>query len=430
VARVILLPVGSHGDVHPFAAIGQALKRRGHDITMITAEPFRTVAESNGFEFVPMLTDQEYRDLMNHPDLWNPRRCLSVVFDRDLLAKYLPIAHRAVCSRIVPGETVLVGGTMAYVARIIHDQLGTPLVTVHLQPMSCASIADPPVHPTGSDYTWLPRPVIRLGFWAVEKWVTDRMLGPPINDFRSKLGLEPVRRILTRWAPSPRCVLGTFPDWFASLPDMGPAFHHVGFVPYDDAKARPTPPGLLRFMRDGAPPVIFSFGSAMRMGRPYFEAAVDACRRLNIRGVLLAKGGDQIPPSLPEHVFHCDYAPFSEVFPLAATIVHHGGIGTSAQALAAGVPQLIMPLAFDQADNAKRLRRLGVARVRDPKGFSGGNVAADLRIILHDASIKDAAIRVAGKRSDGTELAADRIESQINSEPVRGPYPAFVPTVS
>jgi UDP:flavonoid glycosyltransferase YjiC (YdhE family) len=323
--------------------------------------------------------------------------------------------HQAVASRVKSAETVLVGGTMAYVARTIHDQLGTPYVTVHLQPMSCCSVADPPVHPTGWNFTWLPKPITQFAYWAAEKFVTDRMLRPPINDFRASLGLPPVTRILTKWAPSPQCVLGTFPDWFAPVPDMGPTFHHVGFVPYDDAKARPTPPELLRFIHGGEPPVIFSFGSAMRKGRPYFDAAVDACKRLNIRGVLLAKGGEQIPPSLPDNVFHCDYAPFSEVFPLASIVVHHGGIGTSAQALAAGVPQLIMPMAFDQADNAKRLQILGVARVRFPKSFTGRNVAKDLQAIINDSAIKDAARRVAMKRSDGADLAADHIEAMLKS---------------
>ena len=124
-------------------------------------------------------------------------------------------------------------------------------------------------------------------------------------------------------------VIGLFPDWFGAIPDGGPAFRHAGFTFFDDAAGRPTPDHLVSFLAEGPPPVIFSFGSAMRNGRRYFEAAVEACRSLNIRGVLLGAGGEQIPSGLPPNVRHADYAPFSDVFPKAACVVHHGGMGTS-----------------------------------------------------------------------------------------------------
>src|SRR5581483_6469762 len=135
---------------------------------------------------------------------------------------------------------------------------------------------------------------------------------------RGTLKLPPVRRILTKWSPSPQRVLGLFPDWFGPIPDGGPAFRHTGFVLFDDAAGRRTPEQLASFISEGPPPVIFSFGSAMRHGRPYFEAAVEACQILNVRGVLLGADGEQIPDKLPSNVRHAAYAPFSEVFPKAA----------------------------------------------------------------------------------------------------------------
>jgi UDP:flavonoid glycosyltransferase YjiC (YdhE family) len=416
-ARIVLLPIGSHGDVHPFAAIGREMKRRGHRVTMIAAEPFCGIAAALGFDYVPTLTDGEYQSLMNHPDLWDAAKGLRVVFDEAILRKYIPIQYDLLKRAIEPGGTVVVAGTMGYSARILQETHGVPLVTVHLQPMSLCSVADPPVHPAGHDMTWLPKPLIRLAYWAAEKFQTDPMLRPAINDFRRTLHLPPVSRVLTRWASSPELVLGTFPKWFGPVPDAGPAFRHVGFVPYDDANARPTPPTLSAFLADGPPPVVFSFGSAMRTGRPYFEAAVEACTRANVRGVLLAKGGDQIPPALPANVVQFDYAPFSEVFPQAAAVVHHGGIGTTAQALWAGVPQLIMPMAFDQADNATRLRRLGLARIRFPKKFTGANVAGDLKSILADEAMKRTARDWAPKIDDGCAVACDEIERLVRQAP-------------
>ena len=411
----LLTPVGSHGDVHPFVALGKGLLARGHRVTMITAEPFRGVAERNGLTFVPTLSTDDYNALMSHPDLWHPRKGLTVIFNPELMRKTFPIAFQAIRERYEPGQTALVGGTLSYASRIAHEALGVPYATVHLQPMSCCSVTDPPVDSSGWSGTWLPSPLIRLAYWIAEKWITDPKLAPQINEFRATLNLRPVKRIITKWSPSPQWVIGLFPDWFGPIQDGGPTFRHAGFVPFDDAGGRPTPPEVLAFIKVGPPPVIFSFGSAMRAGRPYFEAAVEACTTLGIRGILLAKGGDQIPPSLPANVIHAEYAPFSEVFPLAACVVHHGGIGTSAQAMQAGVPQLVMPLAFDQADNAARMKRLGVVKTLFPKRFTGKNVAKVLNAILNDreqtAMAKDVSQRTDG--FDGLTKACGYVEALI-----------------
>jgi rhamnosyltransferase subunit B len=390
-AHFLLLPVGSHGDIHPFVGVGAGLRARGHRVTMITAEPYRGLAERHGFEFVPTLTTDEYNTMTRHPDLWHPKKGLAVILDRDLMRKYLPVAFEAIRARYEPGTTVALGGSLAFVGRIAQEVLGIPWATVQLQPMACCSVEDPPVAADGTNATWLPRPLIRFAYWFAEKWITDPLMAPTINEYRSTFGLPPARRILTTWAPSPQLEVGLFPEWFGPIPDGGPAFRHAGFVLFDDAHGRRTPERLAAFLSAGPAPVVFSFGSAMRHGEPYFRAAVEACRALGVRGVLLASGREQIPSDLPPNVLHAEYAPFSEVFPRAACVVHHGGIGTSAQALRAGVPQLVMPLAYDQADNAVRMRRHGVARVLYPKRFTGPATAKCLKSILSGEGMKRAA---------------------------------------
>jgi rhamnosyltransferase subunit B len=414
----LLVPVGSHGDVHPFVAIGKSLRERGHRVTMITSEPFRDVAVRNGLDFAATLKTAEYDSMMSHPDLWHPKRGLKVILNRELMQKYLPIMFDAIRQRYEPGKTVAVGGTLAYAARIANEALGIPYATLHLQPMSCCSVSDPPVHSTGANFTWLPRPLIRLAYWGAERWITDPLTAPAINEFRSTVKLPPIKRVLTKWSPSPERVIGLFPDWFGPIPDGGPAFRHAGFTLFDDASGRPMPERLSSFLAEGAAPVIFSFGSAMRHGRPYFEAAVEACRILNIRGVLLGANGEQIPDKLPPNICHADYAPFSQAFPRAACVVHHGGLGTSAQAMKAGAPQLVMPLAYDQADNATRMRRLGVASLLYPKRFTGRAVAKRLRFLLEDGTIKQSAKTVSERfqGSDGASMACALVEELVGRD--------------
>jgi UDP:flavonoid glycosyltransferase YjiC (YdhE family) len=135
----------------------------------------------------------------------------------------------------------------------------------------------------------------------------------------------------------------------------------------------------------------------MRHPRPFFAEAVKACRWLGRRGLLLTRFRDQLPASLPRSVRHFDYVPLSQVLPRSAALVSHGGIGTVSQALAAGIPQLVMPLAFDQLDNAARLERLGVAAALLPRSFRGPVVARQMARLLTSPTVARACRVVAAR---------------------------------
>jgi UDP:flavonoid glycosyltransferase YjiC (YdhE family) len=119
----------------------------------------------------------------------------------------------------------------------------------------------------------------------------------------------------------------------------------------------------------------------MRHAKRYFEASVEACGILGVRGIMLTGHADQLP-ALPPTVRHAPSAPFQELFPLCAAVVHHGGIGTAAKAFAAAAPQLILPFAFDQPDNGERVKRLGAGDWLKPRKITGPNVAAALARIM------------------------------------------------
>lgn len=420
--RVLLAPLGSHGDVHPFLGLGLALKARAHDVHVITSPVFRPLVERYGFEFAPVGTAADFDAMIHDPDMWTPRRSLRAIFgDADRLTRHAREGYRHIIERYIPGETVLAAGLLAFWARLAHDRPGVPLASVHLQPSVMASHADPPEFAQLRMRAWWPRPVKSLLYWVGDRLIVDPMLRPVVNALRADLGLPPVRRVLGKWMHSPQRIVGLFPEWFGHAPDWPPQFRHAGFVRFDQADTAPVPPEVEALLTAGGPPVVFSFGSAMRQGKPYFAAAVEACRLLGRRGLLLAKGRDQIPESLPATVRHAEYAPFSAVFPRAAAVVHHGGIGTCAQGLAAGVPQLVMPLAFDQPDNARRLERLGVGARVWPRHFTGPAVAAALRAVLDSPArvtrCQDLARRVRG--DDAVGKACDLIEA-LATQPTGG----------
>ncbi|HLL88375.1 MAG TPA: nucleotide disphospho-sugar-binding domain-containing protein, partial [Tepidisphaeraceae bacterium] len=150
------------------------------------------------------------------------------------------------------------------------------------------------------------------------------------------------------------------------------------------------------------------------------------CRRLGRRGLLLTRFAEQVPTDLPPGVIHVPFAPFSQLLPRCAALVHHGGIGTTSQGLAAGVPQLVMPMSHDQPDNALRVMRLGVGDALAPRWFTGRRVAARLGALLGSADVRRRCADVVQKfgADDGIARACDLIESLATRTHGTQPHPA------
>jgi rhamnosyltransferase subunit B len=392
--KILILTIGSAGDVHPFIALGKELQGRGHQITFYTSDYFEADIRKAGLEFAAMFSSEEFAGIMDHPDLWDPLRGFELLY-RKVFVPLAPVNYRFITERYVPGETGVVMSTLAFGARIAQEKHRVPTVTVHLQPSVFRSIYDTPVYPGLRMGPGMPRGLKRLLFWLMDKYI-DRIITPGLNGFRTTLGLPPTQRIFAGWFNSPDGVLGLFPDWFGPpQPDWPARTDLSGFPLYDAAAEHPVPPEVESFLAAGELPVIFTAGSAMKQGRWFFQAAVEACERLKCRGLLINKFREQVPERLPEGVLYADYVPFSRVFHRARVVVHHGGIGTTAQVLAAGVPHLLVPIAFDQNDQAMRVERLGAGLQLARRDFTGGNVAAKLRHIVESSAMAERARELA-----------------------------------
>jgi rhamnosyltransferase subunit B len=387
-AHFLLTPVGSSGDVHPFVGIGRALRARGHDVTLLTAEPFRAVSQRAGLRFVRTHSEEEFDRLTKHPDLWHSRKGLTLVLRS--VASVMRADYARIVDTYEPGRTVLVGHALSFATRVFEEVHGAPAATVHLAPSIFRSDHQQPAAMPGVDPSGLPVWLKRSTWWLVDRWLLDRAVVPELNRWRRELGLEPVSRVFKDWLHAPRMVIGLFPAWFAPVePDWPPQLRLTGFPLYDESDAHVLSPDLQAFLGRGSPPILFTPGSANRAAAQFFAAAVDATRRLGHRALFLTQYPEQLPATLGSDVRHEPYAPFSQVLPRCAAFVHHGGIGTCAQGLAAGVPQLTMPLGFDQPDNTTRLWRLGVARWVLPRQFSGERVAAELAALLGDSRVAE-----------------------------------------
>jgi len=387
-AHFLLTPVGSSGDVHPFVGIGRALRARGHDATLLASEPFRRISARAGLRFVATQSEEEFDRLTKHPDLWHSRRGMTLIIQT--LASAMRAHYTLIAGAYEPGRTVLVGHALSFATRVLEEARGAPAATLHLAPSIFRSDYQQPSYIPGADPSRLPVWMKRSMWWLVDRWLVDRHIVAELNRWRRELGLAPVSRVFKEWVHSPRRVIGLFPEWFASIqPDWPPQLRLTGFPLYDDADETALGPGLQAFFDRGSAPILFTPGSANRAAAAFFAGALDATRRLGRRALFLTGYPEQLPATLGSEAWHEPYVPFSQVLPRCAAIVHHGGIGTCAQGLMAGVPQLTMPLGFDQPDNTTRLWRLGVARWVRPHAFRGERVAAELAALLGDARVAE-----------------------------------------
>jgi rhamnosyltransferase subunit B len=412
--RILLLTIGSFGDVNPFIGLGLALQKRGHEVMVIANTYFEPMLKKVGLAFTSSAPSHAHLGAVHNPAAGHPdkgpdqfrRSCLAAIPETFSSIKWL---HQ-------PGNTIMAAAPQAFAARIAQESLGIPLATVIPYPMLFRSIYDA-AGPTSNGFlSSLRRWRWRMRFHCHD-FVSDKLFAPQINSFRVKLGLAPVRRVWSRWLNSPQRVIGLWPEWlYSPKPDWPPQAVLTGFIEYDGAPTVTTldPWECATGGRSGSPaPIVFTAGTACFDAPEFFAAACETCEILNWPGVLLTQQEKHLRKPLPRIVRHIRYAPLGELLPRAAAIVHHGGIGTSARALKAGIPQLVMPMAYDQHDNAHRLGHLGVAKSIERKHFTAQNVASELRQLLESQTVLERCRHYARKFEGGTALEStcDYIEA-------------------
>ena len=409
-AHVLLPTLGSAGDVHPFIALGRELKGRGHRVTVLTNPLFAALVERQGLAFLPVGSEAVARAAIGNPDVWHLVKGFSVI--AQVVVPAIEEVYRLI-ERHAAQDTIVAFSTLAFGARLAQEKLKVPSASIHLQPTVIRSYQEQgmfgnvrlsPSHPY-----WFKWGLFRL----LDFLVLDRNLLPSLNRFRARLGLPAVSRVMHAWMHSPQLVIGFFPEWFAPVqPDWPPNLHAVGF-PLWDADDAPQVTEARDFMRAGAAPVVFTPGSAGSTMQRFFAESVAAVRDLNLRAVLVTNFPEQLPKSLPPGVRSFGYLPFSEVLPEAALLVYHGGIGTLAQGIHAGVPHLVVPHGYDQFDSGWRIEQLQLGRSIAQAQYRRRPAARAIGELLADQDLRRRCRHMA-ERVDGhsaVSRAADLIEA-------------------
>ncbi len=412
-AHFILCPFGSGGDVFPFIGIGRCLKARGHRVTVVSMDTFEGPIRRAGLAYESIGSKEDFERYSSNPVLWQPIRGTHLVFQ--MAGDAVRPFYDALKTLVEPGEpTLMLAAGTVFGARLVREKLGVPLIVVHLQPAVFISAHDTPVFVEGVDVmNKLPRWLKRFLFSLPNPM--DLGAGPGIRRECLAEGVPPPRRVHPDWWHSPDGNVVLFPEWFAApQPDWPHPLYHHTFPMEDLARDATLSPQLERFLGAGDKPLVFTPGTANRHARKFFLAALDACQRMKRRAVFATRHPADLPDGLPDTILTQEYVPFSLLLPRAAALIYHGGIGTCSQALAAGIPHLIMAMAHDQPDNANRLRRLGVGASLHPRRWTGDRIARQVTLLLSNPQVPVNCQRLAElmKQEPGMEPLVDWLEVQ------------------
>jgi UDP:flavonoid glycosyltransferase YjiC (YdhE family) len=427
-ARIVLNTFGSLGDLHPYLAIALELKRRGHQPVVATHGLYRARIEALGLEFAPVRPHGEdwgdpagvIREAMD------ARRGSEVVLEK-LVLPYLR-ESRDDLLHAARGADLIVDHVLAFTAPLVAETLRLPRVSTTLQPLAMFSKYDPPVSPSAP---WLAS-LRKMGPWAwsllwwLARLSTQRYFRE-VAVIRREMGLPTTKRHPMFENASPDLHLVLFSRELAEpQPDWPAGALQTGFPVHDRGEAgERLPLALDVFLRQGAPPIVFTLGSsAIYAADGFYVAAAEAARALGRRAILMtgAEGMNPVPGVPPvahatarAQVVTVPYAPHSEVMPRACAVVHQGGVGTTGQAMLAGRPMLVVPFSHDQPDNADRLRRHGVARVLERSRVSVETFTRELAALLTDEPLAERARAMAQrmKQEPGAAGAADAIEAVL-----------------
>jgi UDP:flavonoid glycosyltransferase YjiC (YdhE family) len=202
-------------------------------------------------------------------------------------------------------------------------------------------------------------------------------------------------------------MIGLFPPWYGPpQPDWPAQLRLTGFPFFDEGRLEKLPADVEEFLAAGDRPLVFMPGTRVGTRVRFFQESLEACRLLGRRGIVLTPFRQQLPDSLPEGIRHYDYLPFSLLLRRAVALIHHGGIGSTSKALAAGVPQVVSPVRNDQPDNGARIERLGVGRVLPPRSYQARTLAATLEALLK-SSVVAAACKQWAERCQEREALAE-----------------------
>lgn len=422
--RVTIPTTGSLGDVQPYVALGVGLRTRGHEVCLATHADFERFVRGHGLEFFSLEEGGQSLQASDTGDRMLHSGSNAFAFLREFARLRRPLLHHMLhrCWLACRGADVILStNTEFLLAESVADREHLPVVWTSLQPVApsrfrpiCLCRPWPRGVPGSSAYN--------LATYAMTGLSMSLLLGPALNRARREvLGLPPI----PFYGPAaaflaPRLCLDGYSIHVVPPPPDWSINHHVsGFWFIDPDPRWQPPPGLLEFLDVGPPPICVGFGSMHdRDAARVTEIVLRALARCGQRGLLVTNWGGLLASLDVGRIFSVESAPYSWLFPRVAAVVHHGGAGTTAAALRAGVPALVVPFMADQPFWGRCVHAIGVGPKPIPHHRLGvENLAQSIERMVVDEAMRRRAAEL-GERiraEDGVGRAAALLEQHFGA---------------
>ncbi|MUL36725.1 glycosyltransferase [Gloeocapsopsis dulcis] len=404
--EITILAIGSRGDVQPYVALGLGLQAAGHQIQIASYARFADFVRSHGLNFAAVGTNpQQYiQALAKNVDYWQ-------IFC-DNLEQLLED-----CWSCCQGTEAIIYSQVALPGYHIAEKLQVPCFAAFTNPLTRTRAFPHPLYTTpinfGGTYNWLTYVVHEQLRWQsvrkkINRWRQDLNLPLiPFTGFYSQLQQRQIP-ILHCFSPT---VIPKPKDWSDGA-------YVTGYWFLKEFQWQP-PADLVDFIQSGTPPIYIGFGSmSERNPETVTSLVLDALMQTKQRGILLSNWGGLQNVSLPDNVFPITgNIPHDWLFPLCRAVVHHGGAGTTAAALRAGVPSIVIPFGVDQPFWGQRVADLGVGTLPiSQKELTRDQFVAAIQNVICNKNMRVTA-RALGDRiraEDGVKRAVEIIQSYLH----------------
>jgi len=413
--HICLLTVGSRGDIQPYVALGHGLQAAGHIVRLTTHTRFEGLVRQYGLDFFPVVGDPQTILSSEEGRAFTTTGKNLLRFIRAFMRAAQPFVEQLTedALQALQGMDLLICNPLAFPAFAVAEKLGLPVIPAPLQPvMRTHAFPNPSLSPgfsLGGTYNYWTYLFAEQLFWQFSR--------PMAQNVRRQLGLSPspfwgnMGQLYKQHQPY---LCGYSPLVVPNAPDLAEWMYVTGYWFLDASSHWQPPIELVNFLQSGPPPVSIGFGSMSdRHPEEMATLVIQALKRAGLRGIFITGWSGITHADLPDTILTLDDVPHQWLFPHMAAVVHHGGAGTTAAGLRAGVPNVVVPFFGDQTFWGQRVAALGVGPKPIPqKQLSISTLADVLEVATHNSQMRSRAAVLGSQLhfEQGVERAVRAVE--------------------
>jgi rhamnosyltransferase subunit B len=406
--KIVISTFGSLGDIYPYIEMGKILTKYGHQVKIATCKNYEDLVLTQGMQHCELRPDFDF----GKKELLKKAMTLkdgSKVIVKDIILPHIKESYLDL-TKIIEGCDLLINHAYCYAGPIVAEEQKIKWISCNLSPTNFWSSIDPCVLPHSKFTFKIPSMGFRINF-LLNKFIRlyTKSWCSKIYDLRKQINLPTIKQPLFEGQHSPYAVLALFSHLFASKQEDWPINSvTTGFLSLKSENKIDDFEDVKKFLEKGDSPIVVGLGSSVIINpEGIYDKIICIANKLKKRIILVGGKHKYDKKIVSSNIILTDFIPYDVIFPYASLIVHHGGIGTTFEAMKAGRPMLVIPHSGDQPDNALRIIKLGVGDVLFEDELSSNKIEDKIIELLQNKDYENKAIILS------TELKKEKPEEKI-----------------